>query len=1009
MSARQTNRHRYALPALLAGLLSWTVAAADEPIQFDIPAQPAAKGLNLYAEQAGLQIMFPYASVKDIETNEVIGEYDKGIALETLLANTGLEAVRGAKDTATIRPIDSSTADQGEVTSDSKNAALLLTAQNQTPTNRSQNPPDSTRVDTAADNGHDDTPLEEIIVTGTNIRGVSPVGSQLITLDRADIDRTGLSSVQDVLATLPQMSGAGPNADTSSVDGVLNNFGFGSSINLRGLGSDKTLTLVNGRRVAPGGTDGGFVDVSLIPVTAVERIEILADGASALYGSDAIGGVVNIILKEQFDGAETSIRYGSVTDGELDEVQFGQVFGGNWRDGNALFVYEFSDQEWLLARDRDFAASSDLTPFGGDNFNDQFGNPGTIVAAGQTFAIPSGQDGTSLLPSQLVPGTSNDGNRKEGTTIFPSQRHHSIFGLVSHDISPTVSVFADGRFTKREFETLFRNESDTLTIPDSNPFFVDPVGGLTEVDVRYNFIHDLGPQTVEGDVTHYGGSLGSYIDLRRNWQLEISGSISIGETSSFNDNRVNSPALDTAILDTDPATAFNPFGDGSNTSPSTIDSFRGFVNTNIESETWSLRAKADGTLATLPSGEIKAAIGVEYFEDTLSTRATRFTSTPEPIADTPSDLGRDVGAIFAEFLVPIVAPGSEKNGVHRLEFSAAGRLTDYSDFGDTVDPKFGVLWSPFEGFDVRATYGTSFRAPLLPELDDSDFIGFALPLADPASPTGFSTSILLFGGNADLKPEEATTFTAGLDFRPSLIEGLQLSMTFFDIELENRILQINNPFSVLPRESEFQSIVTRNPDPAVAQAFLDIDNFFDFLGGVTGADIEVIIDARLNNIAVTKMSGLDLGFGYDFAEGNSGHFRVQLDGSWLFEFDEAISATSPLVDVLNTVGRPTDLKARGSLSWQGTKGTSATVFVNYVDGYHDDVSDPERSIGSWTTVDLNVTQEFQNLGDLKLAVQAQNVFDSDPPFVNNGLGIGYDPANADPRGRFIAVQLVKRW
>lgn len=986
---------------------------ADPQIDFNIPQQRAELALTEFAEQADLTLAVPRDVLLGKEANALIGSYTLQEGIDVLLAGTGLIPEFSNQIVLSIET-DPKSVGEGKTMKSPKKATGLAAALASIFAGGA-----SAQELRTTDGEGEEFPeeLEEIIVTGTNIRGAAPVGSPLISLNREDIDKTGLSTIQDVVQTLPQAVGAGPNADTSSIDGIQSNFGLGSSINLRGVGADRTLTLIDGRRNAPAGTDGGFVDISQIPLTAIERVEVLTDGASALYGSDAIGGVVNIILRDDFQGAETTLRYGAVTDGGLDEIKVGQLLGTNWGSGNILVAYEFFTQDPLLAVDRDFAASSDLTPFGGDNFNDIFANPGTILTGGDTFAIPEGQDGTALTPGDLTPGTENLGNRKEGTTIFPEQERHSAFLAAQQQLGERLELFAEGRFTRRDFRIDFRNESRTLTVPDTNPFFVDPVGGNTSVQVRYSFSDDLGPQTQEGDVTTLNFTGGANVKLFGDWFLELYGSLSDEETSSFNDNRLNTFGLDAALADNNPGTAFNPFGDGSNTNSGTIDALRGFATRDIDSELWSIRGKADGTILQLPGGDVKLAIGLEYFENTLATSGLSLLSTAAPESRDTFDGSRDASATFGELYIPVVGTENAVTGISRLEVSVAGRFTDYSDFGTTWDPKVGALWSPVDGVTFRGSFGTSFRAPLLPELDDSDASAFALPLADPTSTSGFSTALILFGGNAGLAPEEATTWSAGADFAPGFIEGLNFSVTYFDIDLTNRILAIGggDALTALSREGEFAAVITRNPSMAEAQVGFDFPLFFDFAGGVSPADIDVLIDGRLSNVSVTNINGLDFLATYDVDLGNQGALNFGLNGSYLFKFEEALTPTSEFFDVLNTVGRPTDLRLRGSVGWT-RDGLSSSIFVNHVGDYTDSISTPERSVNSWTTVDLNLAYDTGQdlglpswLGNTVFSVSVQNLFDEDPPFVNNALGVGYDPANSDPRGRFVAFQITKGW
>lgn len=972
------------------------VWAAAQPVAFDIPAQPMETALQLYAQQAGLDVVFPHDRVRGLEAPALVGPYERGEALAILIEGSGLKAVTGADGAVAVFP---SPGVSGQP------------SQDEAPPAAPQGAPDVTDVPQQREDDEEAGVLDEIIVTGTLIRGAQPVGAQLIIVGREEIERSGFATTAQVLQTLPQTLGAGPNEATLGTQetqaGAQFNIGAGAGVNLRGLGADKTLTLINGRRSASAGLAGGFVDISLIPLTAVERIEVLTDGASALYGSDAIGGVVNIILRRDYEGAESRARFASVTKGGQQEYQFGQVLGTGWATGNALLAYEYFRQEPLLSKDRAFAASSDLTPFGGDNFDRAgFGNPGTLIAGGQSFALPEGQDGRSLSPGDLVAGTANAQNLREGTSLLPLQKRHSVFASLSQDVADDLTAFLEGRFSRRATETRLTAFTRTLIVPASNPFFVDPVGGLPAVAVQYSFIDDLGPLRLAGDVEGYNVTAGLAAGVGHGWNLDGYAALDHQDTDS-RDFRVNTLALDAALADPDPATAFNPFGDGSHTNPATLDAIRGFIDFGLKTRTRTINIKADGPLFALAGGDVKLAVGGEYRKDSFLSTRTTFTASPLPEPGPVSDLGRRIVAGFGEVVVPLFGPANRRTGFDKLEFSLAGRVEDYGDFGTTANPKLGALWSPLSGLDIRGSFGRSFRAPLLTEVDPSDLRIFATPFADPASPTGLSNVIILFGDNEDLQPERATTWTIGFDAAPKALPGLRLGFTLFSIDLKGRIEALNF-VAALQREAEFAGLITRNPDPAVAQASLDDPLANDFGLGFTGADIDIILDARLNNIATTDIKGFDLTLEHTVETDRLGTFSSGLTGSYFFHFKDRFTDTSPVVDIVDTLGRQIDLRLRGHLSWSGDH-VSASAYVNHSGAYRDDVSVPARRISSWTTLDVHLAYAFDAIAGLTLSLSANNILDADPPFINNRNGVGFDPANASPRGRFLAVQAGWKW
>jgi iron complex outermembrane receptor protein len=422
--------------------------AGETRIEYNIPAQPLSSALALYAQQSGLSTLVPADRFAGQFAPAVRGRFTREEALSQLLSNSN---VRGE-----ITPINT-----------------LSLEQDQSPQPGRANAETRVRAEANANAEAPDVEAdEEIVVTGTRIRGAAPAGSNLIELSREDLDATGRLTLQDALQTLPQNFAGSQNEGT--VEGSLNarsNFSYGSTIDLRGLGADATLTLVNGRRLAPAGV-GNYVDISIIPLAAVERIEVLADGASATYGSDAVGGVVNIILNDSFEGAETRGYVTGTSQGGAEGVGFSQLFGFDWNSGRLTAAYDYRDRRQLDIDDRDFLASSDFRPEG-SNFSRTLANPGNIIRIGATpvsLAIPEGQDGTSLTAADLIPGVLNLNELNEGAWLLPEQTSHSIFVSAQQDVSSVLTLSADLIATDREAylerEQLFAN----IVVPETNAY-----------------------------------------------------------------------------------------------------------------------------------------------------------------------------------------------------------------------------------------------------------------------------------------------------------------------------------------------------------------------------------------------------------------------------------------------------------------------------------------------------------------------------------------------------------
>ena len=998
--------------------------------QQDFTIQPQAMGAALveFAQQADIEVLYDDEDVADLTTGGVTGASSRDEALDRLLKGSGLRFNFEADDLIVVRPAEA-TAGSGRIRVNSNTHHFDNGDDNGDQLAQMSEARRQTRVADAGggaslaslDEGDfgEGAAVEHMIVTGSLIRGTkASIGSALMTIDRDDIELGGFGTVQEAIQSLPNVFKGGISEDSRSTDNATN-FSGGTSINLRGLGVGSTLTLVNGRRLAAGGTDGSFVDISNIPASLIERIEVLADGASATYGSDAIGGVVNVILRDDFDGAETGFRFGTVTEGGTQEYRANQTFGKNWDSGNALISYEYYDRGELGYDERSFTASSDLRPLGGDDFRTTFSVPGNILdpATGfQTvaFAIPDGQDGTNLTSVDLLPGQINLFELNEGRLLLFDQNRHSVFGSVSQKFSDGIEVFSDIRYSERSFrrESVAVGDQRTLFVPATNPFFVDPFGGSPFVAVRYSGFEDFGALSRNGgDAESLNGVFGLRAELRSDWQLQAYGSYS-EEGLRIVGQFIDDTALNLALADTNPATAFNPFGDGSfQQNPDTIRSITVDSFQNVESNIWTGNFVIDGSLLNVPAGKVKLALGANYDRYSLDSL-----SEDQVNGTLRSHFQREVTAVFGELFLPIFDKENSRTGLERLIISASVRYEDYSDVGDTTNPKVGLLWRPIEGLDIRGTYGTSFRAPDLTELDTTDNRIVALPFADPMSATGVTLSLLRLGNNDNLENETARSWTVGFDYSPPFIPALTMDLTYYNVRFENRIVSAASAaLSILFQEDRFAAAIIRNPSQQQIDDACENSGFFIGSPPCNATPAGAIIDARPINAGITRTDGLDFNVRYEVETENLGRFDFHVGGTYIFNFDEAFGPTAPITALLDTVGNPIDLRLRSSASWSNQRGLSAKAFLNYNGGYIDNVSDPERKIENWTTVDLTLAYDtkdrFTNIefDDVRLLLSVRNLLDNNPPFVNNFNGIAYDPENASPLGRFISFTITKVW
>lgn len=833
-------------------------AQPSEPQTYELPSQDLDRALREVAARTGRNLIVASGLVAGRRSPRLRGRYTTEQALAALLAGSGL-AVRAVNGGFVVVPL-AAAQDVGD------------------------------EVATAS---------ADIVVTGTRIRGAQPT-SPIINVTRDQIDRSGASSVEQLMRQVPQNFAGGVNQENFAIPGAgVDVTEHGAGVNLRGLGQRATLVLLNGRRLAPSGV-GSFVDVSLIPLSAVERVEILTDGASAIYGSDAVGGVVNFILRDRFEGFESVAQIGSTTEGDGDQFLAGATAGRAWSSGRAMLSYEFRGEDEIRAGDRDYTIN--LNP---DHF------------------------------------------------LFPRERRHSLLGVVGQSLTDRLKLELTGIFADRHTERSFF-------------FSGTPIGAFAVADAR--------SAGLAGDLSY---------DLGGSWRAVLSGNYFVARTEQDQNQ---------------------PGGEGLLNS---LDTRNAVLETGL---------KADGTLFRLPGGAVRIAVGGqvrrEDYRDLFETQVN---------APTVRSDQRTIGSLFGEVYVPIVGSENRRPALERLVVTAAARLEDYDAYDVSLDPKLGLLWSPIRDLSLRASYDTSFRAPLLSETTgfyNAFYFPAALVFIDPAeAPAG--AALALVGSNPDIRPERSRTWTVGGEYRPERIGGLSLTANYYSIRFSNRIA-LPTPQIVIVGDPAFEGIVTRDPSlQSVNDIVTGAGQVLDFSGpnftpgGATPADVAVIVDARFNNTAETRTNGLDLGLRYDVTLGRNA-VTFDLNANHIFEFEDRLTPTSPAVSTLDTPYRPVDWRARGAVGWR-RDGWSGSLAINHAGAYRDNRTSDVRRVDGFTTFDLSLAYvgERGPLRGTRVGLTAQNLFDTDPPLLlpDPGLtsGLGYDPVNATGRGRIIALQLRRTW
>jgi iron complex outermembrane receptor protein len=883
-------------------------------IEIHLAKQSIGDALTALGQQTGLTIVVDSSVGHEVMTPELNGLYTATEALRKIIASTGLRAKYLDKHTVAIVGArdEVSSAARGIKAQGAEVAELSGPVSDEEP-GADQRTPDQSRENSGAEpNGK----LEQVVVTGSHIRGDAADTSPVTIYYRKDIEQTGAATVDQFVRTLPQNFSSidastpiyGSVKGTSGLNQLGSNLYGGSGINLNGLGVGATLTLVDGHRVAPAGASGAFVDVSLIPLSAVERVEILNDGASAIYGSDAIAGAVNFVLRKDFDGAETSIRYGAATGRADGEFSASQLFGHSWGTGNALLVYEHDKQDGLLSTDRSF------------------------------------------IPDQGNP-----------SHILPEQKRNSVLASGRQELAEGATLSGNAFYSKRDYDS-------SISSTTGPGMFVQNI--------------------TTGNATTYGTSLAVGKDLPLNWRVELSGNYAKLEQSSTQ--------------------TFNPPPDSSVP-----------VLSADNTQLVAAQLNADGSLWSLPGGDVKAAVGGEF-------RSEGITHEFVAGANSNSRLSRHVGSAYGEVLIPLIGELNRQGWAQRLELSSAARYEHYSDFGSTTNPKVGLLWSPVRGLNIRVTYSTSFQAPLLDQLVRApDYFTFNIP--NPAAPSGFTDTLVSDAAtNPNLHPERAKSFTAGFDIKPPALPSFSLAANYFHINFTERFAAPpvqGSFFSLFSQTEALGHFINNSPTLAEVTSIFATGAVGDFATDANGnplgpQGVRAIFNDSLINVASTIESGLNLRGTYGVHTGY-GDVGMSLAGNYILQNDFKTLPTTPTIVLLNSVGQPVDLRMRGSLSWS-RGGLASSLTVNYTSGYKNDLLTPVGRVSAWTTLDAQMSYTVDSraspslLSGFASTLSIMNLADRPPPSLAVpidyvGRNAGYDPTNASPLGRIISLQIQKRW
>ncbi len=860
---------------------------------------------------------------------------------------------------------------------------------------------------------------DRITVTGTRIVGVSPVGSNVQIVDQEELQAFPAENIVETLKRQPAFSGNGLTSGlrNTSGPGVRGpNTTRGSDINLRGIGPKATLVLFDGNRTPPTGSTGRNLDSSLLPSAVLQRVEVLLDGSSALYGSEAIAGVVNFIPRHKFDGIE--VRGRGATADAWHSIHASVLAGQDWDSGGFVVSYERRENSSLNGADRDYWMN-DLTALGGNDYRFTECNPGNIVIDGVSYAIP--EDGvTQATADQLVPGTENRCDLDKFVDIYGGQHTDTFFAGAEQEITDKLRVKVHGTYSRRKTTVLDTDIGSShlfrsFTITDESPHFIMVPGTTaTSYTVQHAFTEKLEDYAADVDLQFANADINVEYDLFGDWTATADFHWSWHKSRVFTLAPLPSE-IPNALNVSDPDLAFNPFaGPGGNDQTVLGQIFLRAYDPSGDYNVYEATAGATGTLFSLPGGEVKLAMGGQFTRwDYYLTNHLGDIRTFEANLSEQNPI-RNTWSGFGEIYIPIFGGPNARPGFESLEITAALRHDRYSDLdpGGTTNPKFGINWVPVEGLKIRGSYGTSFKAPFLNDAV-SPAIGGALnyiSLPDPLDPSGRSSGVYINNGNPNLSPESATTWTTGFDYTG--IEGVTLNVTYFNIDYRGTIDAPDRDSILL--DPLLAYLVTRDPSQMQINELPSIYEV-DYRDGLPDAStVSWIIDGRPQNLGGVKLSGIDFVARYDAAMADWDVF-AQVLGTYHLNYEEQLLDGGPYEDRLNDIYRPLRFKARADIG--ASRGPfSALASVNYINSYNNNLVTPNETIESTATFDLKFGvnfDEFAFVGDrgvlsgAQLAVEVINVFDKEPPYAN--IIHGNDSSHVSALGRAFALSLTKRF
>jgi len=918
------------------------------------------------------------------------------------------------------------------------------------------------------------TDLDRISVTGSRIRGANMETAQpVIALQRADIEKQGFTSVADIVQNLaatgsPAISRSDALSSGEEVGGQF--------VDLRNLGPERTLVLLDGKRM--GTSTGGYTDLASIPTSVVERIEVLTDGASAIYGSDAIAGVINIITRKNFDGLEASMYTGQYGQGDGEQQTYNFVYGQTGERGSITLGAEYSEQDEVKAKDRAFSRYPNgrfhPTPTADDaNGWSAASNQGVLIDGDDNWYVRNpGAAGTSLSDFHDF-STADYTNASQEMWLQNKLKRRSVFANGNYDFSDNIRGTASVLYTKRTATSQIAGypyQSEVYGTALSGQSIYNPLGEDANFIRRGSEV----PRQTESEQETFRFSAGlegsfQFADRYFDWDVGYVYNQNKGVKTGTGDlfipnvqNAVGPSFVDAGgvarcgtegnvIAGCTPWNPLAPYGSteaGSLADPA-LQSYLFLPSHDTYTNTTKVySANLAGSIATLPAGDLAFAAGYEHREESgeYNPDALLQSGLSTSLAGAPTKGDYELDEFYLEMNVPILA---DVAFAKELSLDVAGRYSDYNTFGDTVNSKFGLKWKPTDDLLIRGTYATGFRAPNISNMYggvsqtfdqytdpcDSSFgsaarnpsvaaacaaagvpANFHQITSGGATSTGPGTqsySAFESGSNPELKPETSKTWTAGFVYSPNFVQGLDVSLDWWKIRIEN----------VIAAES-----VTSILNNCYVLGIEAACNRFE--RGTSGRTANQVVDVTrtLVNGGYQETAGYDLGVKYRLPELPFGNFVIDWKTTYVdyLEYKADNEAETPVEQFTGWEG---NFRVRSNLNVDWSFGDFGVNWgVRYYSGMKEACSydldggrecnlpdfsssytlaQPSRKVGSNTFHDLQL--RYNAPWDATISLGANNVFNHEGPVMYSQPNSSFSYYGGFDIGRYYYLKYTQRF